>query len=51
MHIKEDRERGMVLIGSYEIAGSLDDESCASCGKHRIYYDVRDAFFSGRCNA
>jgi hypothetical protein len=43
MHIVEDRERGMVLIGSYEIAGSLDDERYASCGKHQIYYDAHDA--------
>jgi len=49
--IREDSERGVVVIDGGEISGWLDTERCCSqCGSVRVYHDAFDAFFCPSCN-
>lgn len=49
--IRENEEKGTIIIGNQEIEGFIDDSKiCLKCSQNQIYYDDYDSFFCPNCN-
>jgi hypothetical protein len=49
-NLREDSERGIVIIDGVEIPGSLDRHRKCQCGSARVLSDEFDAYFCPACN-
>ncbi|NIM51388.1 MAG: hypothetical protein GTO22_19415, partial [Gemmatimonadales bacterium] len=49
MDLRDDEERGVLIVGGQEIPGWLDDVLCSHCDSRRAYYEKYDAFFCPTC--
>jgi len=50
LNIVDDEDKGVIVIGGYEIEGFIDDRVCPQCSERRIYFIDYDSFFCASCN-